>query len=77
VVAALLQPDTVLCVHLRNHYALLFGARQLAADGARELLTARRGQKPAHWVPWDELRAALLRAPGHYAIISVSIVSSS
>lgn len=76
VVAALLQPDTVLCVHLRNHYALLFGARQFAEDGARELLTARRGQKPAHWVPWDELRAAMLRAPGHYAIISVSIVSS-
>jgi hypothetical protein len=77
VVAALREPGTVLCVHLRNHYALLFGARQLVEDGARELLTARRGQKPAHWVPWDELRAAMLRAPGHYAVISVSSIVSS
>ena len=76
ITAAMRQPDTVLAMHGRNHYALVFASRELC-DGARELLTARKGQRPAHWVPWEELRAAMLRAPGHYAIFAATLVASS
>ena len=76
VLAAMREPGSVLAMHGRNHYALLFAAR-VRRDGARELLTARRGQRPAHWLPWEELRAAILRAPGHYAIFAASRVAAS
>ena len=75
VLAAMRDPGSVLAMHGRNHYALLFAAR-VRRDGARELLTARRGQRPAHWLPWEELRAAMLRAPGHYAIFVASRVAA-
>ena len=70
VVAALREPDCVLALHGRNHYSMIFAARE-RADGTQELLTARRGQQPAHWVPWEQLRCAMLRAPGHYALFRV------
>ena len=77
VLAAMREPDTVLAMHGRNHYALLFAARERSDGTQQELLTARKGQRPAHWVPWEELRAAMLRAPGHYAIFAASRVAAS
>ncbi len=70
--AAFRRPDTSLIYHGRNHYALIFALREReGADGVvRELLTARRGQRPAAWLPWAEARAALLAWSG-YAILSL------
>eukprot|EP00854_Cymbomonas_tetramitiformis_P002384 gene2384-3112_t len=72
----LCREDTVLIFHLRNHYAIIFAAREWnpdisegaqnevegsrdakqAPDPVREILTARRGQRPSAWIAWTEMR---------------------
>lgn len=49
---------SVLILHVPRHYALVFGLRErLALDGktkVREVLTARKKQKPKEWVDFDQ-----------------------
>ena len=52
---AVMQPNTVLLFHLRNHYALIAGYRTLRLPcGAvlQQLLCSRKGQRPKHWIDW-------------------------
>lgn len=47
---------TALILHLPNHYALVFGLREYTrADGSRvrEVLSARRKQKPKEWFDFE------------------------
>jgi hypothetical protein len=52
--------DTVLLFHLKNHYALVFALREWtdAATGivTRQMLTARKGQRPTAWLDFQEVR---------------------
>ena len=43
------------------------------ADGVvRELLTARKGQRPSAWVTWQEVRSLMLKWDQH-ALIAVTM----
>eukprot|EP01065_Artemidia_motanka_P010783 TRINITY_DN15777_c0_g1_i1.p1 TRINITY_DN15777_c0_g1~~TRINITY_DN15777_c0_g1_i1.p1 ORF type:complete len:442 (+),score=188.67 TRINITY_DN15777_c0_g1_i1:46-1371(+) len=68
-------PDTALIFHLTNHYALIFALRQWqSSDGTwvRQLLTARRGQRPAVWMDWADARRIMLGWAG-YRILSLTV----
>eukprot|EP00658_Telonema_sp_P-2_P053061 TRINITY_DN41477_c0_g1_i1.p2 TRINITY_DN41477_c0_g1~~TRINITY_DN41477_c0_g1_i1.p2 ORF type:complete len:138 (-),score=20.33 TRINITY_DN41477_c0_g1_i1:17-394(-) len=62
------RADCVLLFHLTNHYALIYGLREwVEPDGVivRQILTARRGQRPTVWLDWDEARAVMLKWSGY------------
>lgn len=53
--------------------ALLYAMREWAAQDpaeppVREMLTARRGQRPSQWISWEEARGIMLRWNGHVMI---------
>ena len=62
------REGTALLSHHRNHYALVFALREWG--GRREMLTARRGQRPSAWIDWEEARGTMLGWTG-YAILAV------
>ena len=66
---------SAMIMHHKNHYALVFALRDYCdlADGrlVREVLTARKGQRPTAWVPYSEIHGLLAGWAG-YAIIEVS-----
>ncbi|KAG9413023.1 hypothetical protein AC1031_016044 [Aphanomyces cochlioides] len=65
---------TALIVHLKNHYALIFALREWKDNSkwTRQVLTARRGQRPTTWIDWDELRTTMLSWSG-YKILSFTL----
>mmetsp|Transcript_26738 Transcript_26738/g.43635 ORF Transcript_26738/g.43635 Transcript_26738/m.43635 type:complete len:196 (+) Transcript_26738:54-641(+) len=78
--SAFLQEDTALIFHLKNHYALIFALRESTntvqkPDGrsekliVREMLTARKGQRPTAWIPWDEARQTMIGWLGYKIMI--------
>ena len=61
---------TALILHLRRHYALVFGLREFDAEEeegqqgrrrVRQVLSARRKQKPKTWLDFEEDVLGLLR----------------
>lgn len=78
--AALNDENTVLIFHLSNHFAPLYAARSYydaeSAEWSREVLTARKGQKPKSWLAFSEVRSQLLKWGGH-AIMALSICTPS
>jgi len=65
------QRDTVLLFHLTNHYALIFAIREwIDPSGAaiRQMLTARRGQRPTVWLDWAEARKIIIGWAGYNII---------
>jgi hypothetical protein len=67
--------DTVLLFHLKNHYALVFALREWtdAATGivTRQMLTARKGQRPTAWLDFQEVREQVLGWDG-YKLMAVT-----
>jgi len=60
----------ILILHLPRHYALVFGLREHGGTGeagpgllVREVLTARRKQKPREWVDFDQCIVPLMEGP--------------
>lgn len=65
----------MLLFHLKNHYALVFALREWEAPGnqkVRQLLTARKGQRPTAWVDFEDARQTMLGWEG-YKMMSVSV----
>eukprot|EP01063_Lacrimia_lanifica_P005446 TRINITY_DN13218_c0_g1_i1.p1 TRINITY_DN13218_c0_g1~~TRINITY_DN13218_c0_g1_i1.p1 ORF type:complete len:406 (+),score=161.29 TRINITY_DN13218_c0_g1_i1:359-1576(+) len=61
-------PNSALLFHLTNHYALVFAMRSWTTpDGAvnREILTARKGQRPNTWLPFERVREIVLGWGGY------------
>jgi hypothetical protein len=69
------SPNNAFIFHLKNHYALIFALREWVDkdSGAyvREMLTARKGQRPTVWINFNEARNTLLSWDG-YKIMIVS-----
>eukprot|EP00756_Hemistasia_phaeocysticola_P031368 Hpha_TRINITY_DN16349_c4_g1::TRINITY_DN16349_c4_g1_i1::g.61408::m.61408 len=59
---------SALVFHLTNHYAMIYALRQWQEpDGTlvRQLLTARRGQRPAAWINFSDARSVMLKWAGY------------
>jgi hypothetical protein len=55
--------------HLTNHYALIFAMREWmdveSKKQVRQILTARKGQRPSAWIDFEEARETMLKWPGY------------
>lgn len=67
------HPDKVLLFHLKNHYALIFALREWVVDTqtVRQILTARKGQRPTVWIDFLEARSLMIGWEG-YKIIMIT-----
>ena len=70
------RPKTAILFHLKNHYAMLFALREWVdtktGTPVRQLLTARKGQRPTAWIDWQEARETMIGWKG-YQMASVRI----
>eukprot|EP00929_Paragymnodinium_shiwhaense_P063082 TRINITY_DN31537_c0_g2_i1.p1 TRINITY_DN31537_c0_g2~~TRINITY_DN31537_c0_g2_i1.p1 ORF type:complete len:551 (+),score=164.50 TRINITY_DN31537_c0_g2_i1:79-1653(+) len=70
------KPNSVLLFHLTNHYALIFAWREWHEESEetdepkirRQILTARKGQKPTAWMDWEEARSIILGWSGYHIL---------
>ena len=71
---AISTPNVVLIGHITNHYTLLFATRSFVEmEGSlcvRQVLLAKKGQKPAIWMDFSIFREILLYWNG-YKVISI------
>ena len=70
--AAFNRPDASLIFHLKNHYALIYALREWTSDGkrVRQMLCARKGQRPSAWVDWLEARETILGWAGYKLMVA-------
>lgn len=72
--SAFVDPKSVLIFHLTNHYALIFAMREYVDPETdqviREILTARKGQRPSSWIRLEQVREILLKWTG-YRILQI------
>ncbi|CAK0799852.1 unnamed protein product [Prorocentrum cordatum] len=74
--AAFSSPSSVLLFHLTNHYALIFAWREWTeqpegdrpAAQRRQVLTARKGQRPSAWIEFEEVRRTMLGWSGYHIL---------
>jgi hypothetical protein len=74
------RPKQVLLFHLKNHYALIFALREWYDTETkvyhREILTARKGQRPSAWINFNEARETMIGWEGYkIALISSNILN--
>lgn len=66
----------MLLFHLKNHYALIFAFREWYQHEEqrhhRQILTARKGQRPTAWIDFLEVREVLLSWEGYKIMLIVS-----
>lgn len=68
------RPTSVLLFHLTNHYALVYAWREWQEKQSdalrirRQILTARKGQKPTAWLDFDEVRSIMLSWSGYHIL---------
>lgn len=63
-----LNENTVLLFHLTNHYALVYAVREWRTEEGepvRQILTARRGQRPTAWIDFTEVRHIMTKWTGY------------
>ena len=70
--AAFHRPDAALIFHLKNHYALVYGLREWTTGDrrVRQMLCARKGQRPSAWVDWLEARETILGWAGYKLMVA-------
>ena len=63
---------------MKNHYALIFATREwydeLTQQYVRQVLTARKGQRPTVWIDFDEVREVLLSWDGYKIMVIQSVL---
>eukprot|EP01062_Namystynia_karyoxenos_P072233 TRINITY_DN6820_c0_g1_i1.p1 TRINITY_DN6820_c0_g1~~TRINITY_DN6820_c0_g1_i1.p1 ORF type:complete len:635 (+),score=182.38 TRINITY_DN6820_c0_g1_i1:76-1980(+) len=72
--SAMGTPNCALLAHLPNHYALVFALRSWQdSQGVqqRQLLTARKGQRPTAWIDFEEIRTRFAGS-SRYAVYLVT-----
>lgn len=60
--------NSVLLFHQINHYSLIFALREWMDPWGirrRQVLTAKRGQRPTAWLDFDEVRRILITWTGY------------
>merc|ERR1711865_1262014 len=76
-------PQSALLFHLKNHYALIFAWREWMEPDVgdvpsrepsgqrwrRQILTARKRQKPSAWLDFDEVRETILGWKGYQILL--------
>jgi hypothetical protein len=64
-----MRPRSAIIFHLTNHYALIFALREWTDTESnkqvRQVLTARKGQRPSAWIDFEEARETMLKWPGY------------
>jgi len=68
-----------LLFHLTNHYALIYGWREFTSANKqlyRQVLTARKGQRPTVWMDFDEVRSIMLGWTG-YQLMRIELSEDS
>lgn len=76
------RPNSVLLFHLTNHYALVFAWREWcevpapgSGDGQgtetvrRQILTARKAQRPSAWIDFEEVRRIIIGWNGYNVLL--------
>jgi hypothetical protein len=79
------REDCILLYHLKNHYAPIYAVKEWterkgSSNGDsdtniggcvthRQVLTARKGQRPTTWIEFDEVRSTLLTWDGYKIMI--------
>ena len=64
-------PSSAVIFHLSNHYALIFALREWTdaqcspPRQVRQVLTARKGQRPSAWVDFEEARETMIKWSGY------------
>jgi len=78
------RPSSVLLFHLTNHYALVYAWREWQEKNEfgtpslrRQILTARKGQKPTAWLDFEEVRRIMLSWSGYHVLELRRVVSCS
>jgi len=83
--SAFARPHSVLLFHLTNHYALIYAWREWVEkvdsnhglpQKRRQILTARKGQRPTVWLDYDEAHSIMVSWSG-YHILQVQRAASS
>lgn len=77
---AFLGEKQVVLFHLKNHYALIFALREWRDKGengvwTRQLLTARKGQRPTVWIDFEEARQTMLGWSGYKMLLLTRLPS--
>jgi hypothetical protein len=65
---AVTRPGEALLFHLKNHYALVFAAREWVTpegEEMKQILCARKGQRPTAWISFSEARETMLGWEGY------------
>mmetsp|Transcript_85039 Transcript_85039/g.134346 ORF Transcript_85039/g.134346 Transcript_85039/m.134346 type:complete len:463 (+) Transcript_85039:89-1477(+) len=71
------NPHSVLLFHLTNHYALIFAWREWVEDSEdghgqlkmhRQILTARKGQRPTAWLDYEEAHKIMSGWSGYHIL---------
>lgn len=69
---------SVLLYHLKNHYALVYAIREWRGPGGtpvRQILTARKGQRPSAWIDFSEVRQTTIKYAG-YKLMAITAQES-
>ena len=73
-------PSSAVIFHLSNHYALIFALREWTdaqcSRQVRQVLTARKGQRPSAWVDFEEARETMIKWSG-YKLLRVDFKGGS
>lgn len=76
--SAFQRDDSVILFHLKNHYALIYALKEWVEEAEpgcgvyvhkRQILTARKGQRPSAWIDFEEARSCMIGWEGYKMMV--------